>query len=504
MAKFTNLGDLIDRARDLSKLAIVDLGGEEVPCEYSYAELDAMIMGVARALAKRGFVRGDRIAILSANRAEYLAAYSGIMRAGFVAVPVNYRFPREMIHFILADCGAKLVFCDRASRENCPERLPAVGFGDEGSSGFARFVDPGAFETVIPKPDDPAMFLYTSGSTGKPKGVVLSHLSHIWTVETRLAPGLDRHRYLIAAPLYHMNALALAKLASAAHATIVLLPRFEARSYIEAIGRYQPTWLTAVPPMIAMMLRETEAMAAADFSSVEFIRMGSAPVSAALMQAIHRAVPKAAVTNAYGTTEAGPVVFGPHPKGLPQPESSVGTPHPKVELRLVAGDDRNAREGVLEMKSPAVMNGYHNRPDVPSPVTPDGFYVTGDVFRRDDNDFYYFVGRTDDMFVSGGENIYPADVERMLERHPDVAQAVVVPVDDDIKGTKPVAFVIAKPGRRPTEQAIKQFALKNAAAYQHPRFVFFVDEFPLATTNKVDRGVLRALAQQRIASVAAS
>src|SRR4029453_4456264 len=123
--------------------------------------------------------------------------------------------------------------------------------------------------------------------TGIPKGVVLSHQSHIWVVETRLTPDLERHRYLIAAPLFHMNALALAKLACAAHATIVLLPKFEAKAYIEAIGRYRPTWLTAVPPMIAMMLREGDALAKADLTSVEAIRMGSAPVSAALMAATH-------------------------------------------------------------------------------------------------------------------------------------------------------------------------------------------------------------------------
>jgi acyl-CoA synthetase (AMP-forming)/AMP-acid ligase II len=498
MPLFRNLGDLIGRDRDLSKLAIVDLGGEEVPREYTYAELDAMCMAVARALARRGLARGDRVAILSANCAEFIAAYFGIMRAGLVAVPVNYRFPRATIHFILEDCGARLVFCGKASRRNCPDGLPAVGFGDDGEDGFDRFLDPGAFEAVVPQPDEPAMFLYTSGSTGKPKGVVLSHQSHLWVVETRLAPGLERHRYLIAAPLYHMNALALAKLACAAHATIVLLPRFEARAYIEAIGRYRPTWLTAVPPMVAMMLRERDALAGTDLSSVEFIRMGSAPVSASLMEATYRAFPQASVTNAYGTTEAGMIVFGPHPKGLPQPEASVGYPHPLVQLRLVDGDNRNAVQGVLEMKAPAVMLGYHNRPDVPSPMTDDGFYVTGDVFRRDENGFHYFVGRTDDMFVSGGENIYPADVERMLERHPDVGQAVVVPVDDDIKGTKPVAFVIPKTGRRPSEGAIKQYALANAPAYQHPRFVWFVDELPLASTNKVDRGALRKLAQERV------
>jgi acyl-CoA synthetase (AMP-forming)/AMP-acid ligase II len=501
MAQFTNLGDLIPRDRDLSKVAIVDLGGEEVPCEYSFAELDAMCMGVARALTKRGYKRGDRIAILSANRTEYLAAYYGIMRAGFVAVPVNWRFPRQTIHFILQDCGAKLVFCDRASRDDVPSDLPAVTFGREDADGFDAFLDPGPFQTVKPEPAEPAMFLYTSGSTGKPKGVVLSHQSHIWVVETRLAPGLDRHRYLIAAPLYHMNALALAKLACAAHATIILLPRFDARAYIDAITRYRPTWLTAVPPMIAMMLRETEALTRADLASVEFIRMGSAPVSASLMAAIHRTLPKAKVTNAYGTTEAGMIVFGPHPNGLPQPEASVGYPHPKAELRLVDGDNNDAEQGVLEMKSPATMLGYHNRPDVPPPITTDGFYVTGDVFRRDADGFYYFVGRTDDMFVSGGENIYPAEVERMLERHPDVAQAAVVPVADEIKGTKPVAFVIPKAGRVPQEDAIKHFALENGPAYQHPRSVWFIDDLPLASTNKVDRAALKRMAEERVSRV---
>jgi acyl-CoA synthetase (AMP-forming)/AMP-acid ligase II len=504
MPHFQNLGDLIDRSRDVSKLAIVDLGGEEGPAEYTFAELDGMTMGVARALAKRGFARGDRIAILSANRTEYLAAYYAIMRAGLVAVPVNYRFPRKTIHLILENAGAKLVFCDQASRDNCPENLAAVVFGEEGEDGFDRFVDPGEFQTVIPHDREPAMFLYTSGSTGIPKGVVLSHQSHIWVVETRLAPDLDRHRYLIAAPLYHMNALALSKLACAAHATIVLLPRFEAKSYIEAIGQYRPTWLTAVPPMIAMMLRESGAVSKTDVSSVEFIRMGSAPVSASLMEATHRAFPKAKVTNAYGTTEAGPVVFGPHPKGLSQPENSVGYPHPLVQLRLVDGKDRNAKQGVLEMKCPALMNGYHDRPDVTPPFTEDGFYITGDVFRRDENGFHYFVGRTDDMFVSGGENIYPADVERMLENHPDVGQAVVIAVDDDIKGTKPVAFVIPKAGSKPTENSIKKYALENAPAYQHPRFVWFVDELPLASTNKVDRAALKKLAQDRIAGAVSS
>jgi long-chain acyl-CoA synthetase len=280
----------------------------------------------------------------------------------------------------------------------------------------------------------------------------------------------------------------------------VLLPQFTASAYIEAIGRYRATWLTAVPPMIAMMLRERDLLARTDLASVQSVRMGSAPVSASLLQALHQALPQAAVTNAYGTTEAGPVVFGPHPAGRKQPEMSLGYPHPKVQLRLVEGDNRDADQGELEMRSPALMLGYHNRPDLPSPFTADGYYRTGDVFRRDKDGFYYFVGRTDDMFVSGGENIYPGDVERMLERHPDVGQAAVVPIDDDIKGQKPVAFVIPKADHHPSEDEIKRFALANAPAYQHPRFVWFVDRFPLASTNKIDRGALHRLAEERIAA----
>jgi len=195
-------------------------------------------------------------------------------------------------------------------------------------------------------------------------------------------------------------------------------------------------------------------------------------------------------------------VFGPHPKGLPQPELSVGYPHPSVEVRLVDDEGHTATQGVLEMKAPSLMNGYHNRPDLPSPITSDGFYVTGDVFRRDEHGFHVFVGRTDDMFVSGGENIYPSYVERMLERHPDIAQACVVPVDDEIKGQKPVAFVILRPGRHPSDSEVKQYALKHAPAYQHPRFVWFVDKLPLSSTNKVDRTALKHEAEARIAQLA--
>ena len=348
------------------------------------------------------------------------------------------------------------------------------------------------------------MFLYTSGSTGTPKGVVLSHQSHIWVVETRLAPGLDRHRYLIAAPLYHMNALALSKLACAAHATIVLLPQFSARAYIEAIERYRCTWLTAVPPMIAMMLREKDLLARTDLSSVEFIRMGSAPVSQSLMQAIHATLPQASVTNAYGTTEAGPVVFGPHPKGLPQPEMSVGYPHPKVELRLVDGENRDADQGVLEMRCPAVMNGYHNRPALKPPFT-DGRLLRHrrrvaarrrrlPLFRRPHRR-HVRVRRREHLSGRCRAHAGAPSGRRAGRRGADRRRD---------QGTEAGRLRGARsPATRRARTRSSSSRSPTRPAYAHPRFVWFIDELPLASTNKIDRNLLHTMAAERVA-VAAS
>jgi acyl-CoA synthetase (AMP-forming)/AMP-acid ligase II len=151
-------------------------------------------------------------------------------------------------------------------------------------------------------------------------------------------------------------------------------------------------------------------------------------------------------------------------------------------------------EGVMEMRCPALMNGYHKLPEATrKAMTPDGYYITGDVFHRDTEGYYYFVGRADDMFVCGGENIYPSEVEKMLEKHPAVHQACVVPVPDELKAHKPVAFIVPRAGTHATEDDIKQFALANAPAYQHPRRVWFLDDLPLASTNKIDR---KSLIQQ--------
>jgi acyl-CoA synthetase (AMP-forming)/AMP-acid ligase II len=496
-----NLGDLLDPSRPLNAIAVIDCLDWERPREYSYGELHRLANHCARGLLARGLRRGDAVAILAGNRAEFLIAYLGTMRAGLVSVPVNHKFPRETIEFVMRDSGVKLVFSDGERRAQVPPGLPAVDFDSEGSDGFRALLDPGELMPVRPAPRETAMVLYTSGSTGRPKGVPLSHDGQLWAVRSRVAAARDlaAQRFLVAAPLFHMNGLGTSKVALAGHAAIVLLPQFDARRYIEAIGRFGVTFLTSVPTMLALVVRETETLARTDLSSVRAVRMGSAPTTQQLIDAVKRAFPGTAVSYIYGTTEAGPVMFGPHPDGRPQADLALGWPRPQVDVRLVGPDGHDAEEGMLWIRTPAIMTGYLNLPDKTREVlTRDGWYISGDILRRAPDGAYYFVGRADDMFVCGGENIYPGEVEAMLERHPDIMQACVVPIPDEIKYEKPFAFVVTRDGRRLTEDAVKQYALAHAPAFQHPRHVVFMPELPLASTGKVDRVALRRLALQHL------
>jgi acyl-CoA synthetase (AMP-forming)/AMP-acid ligase II len=297
---------------------------------------------------------------------------------------------------------------------------------------------------------------------------------------------------IVVAPLYHMNGLFNICMALAQRTRVILLPRFDARRFLETAARYRCTRLSGIPTMYALMVRERELIERLDLSCVRDVTIGSAPLTDALLAQVHRLFPNAEVENGFGTTEAGPAVFGPHPDGLPRPPLSLGYPLSDIGCKLIDGDSEDY--GILALRTPALMHGYLNQPQATASRLRDGWYVTGDVMRRDSNGFYFFVGRADDMFVCGGENVYPGEIEKLLERHAGVAQAIVVPAPDDIKGQIPVAFIVPRPGAAPTAEDIKQYTLREGPAFAHPRFVEFMPTLPVAGTHKIDRSSLTAQA----------
>jgi acyl-CoA synthetase (AMP-forming)/AMP-acid ligase II len=483
-----NLGDLIRPDVPRESLAVIDLSASGR--RWSCAKLDAAAEGFAASLVRAPLATDARVAILAENCAEYLIAYMGTMRAGCVSVPVNQRLPPDTVRYILADCRAELCIVDAACEALVPPALARIVMR---SAGAAALEARGAAAVPLKRRmlPDTGEILYTSGSTGRPKGVVLSHAGQLWALSVHVAATpMAGERSLIVAPLYHMNALFNVSVCLLNGIEVVLMPRFDAAAYLKAVAEYRCTLLSGIPTMFALMARQRELLTSLDLSAVKAVTIGSAPLTEALVARVQEMFPQAVISNGYGTTEAGPSIFEDHPQGLPRPLLSLGYPLPDVEVRLAGG---TGDEGVLQVRSPAMFTEYLNLPGVTGAKLHDGWYDTGDVMRRDSSGFYYFTGRADDMFVCGGENVYPGEIEKMLERHPAVLQAAVVAVPDEIKGEIPIAFVVLK-DRSVSPGELKRFALESGPAYSHPRAFVVVDELPVATTHKLDKRPLQARA----------
>jgi acyl-CoA synthetase (AMP-forming)/AMP-acid ligase II len=492
-----NLGDLIRPDVAPGRVGLIDLS--ESGREWTYGALDAAAEAFAAALVHQDLQSGDRVAILADNCAEHVIAYLGTMRAGGVAVPVNHRLPLETVHYILRDSEARLCVADSARVQQVPDGLPRILIRDNGTSGFGAFIDPFRGRAAERRSSrETAEILYTSGSTGRPKGVVLSHAGQLWAlgVHVTALPGVGESTVIVA-PLYHMNALFALSVSLLNGVTVVLLPRFEVSSYLRAVAQYRCTTLSGIPTMFALMVRQTELTDTLDLTSVEHISIGSAPLTESLIERVRNLFPRAQVSNGYGTTEAGPSIFGEHPRGLPRPALSLGYPIPEVNVRLAGG---SGDEGTLQVQSPAMFSEYLHLPEITAQKLRDAWYDTGDVMRRDEQGFYFFTGRADDMFVCGGENVFPGEIEKMLEQHPGVLQAAVVPVPDEIKGEIPIAFVVLKDPDL-SAQDLKRFSLANGPAFSHPRAFVVVSELPVATTHKLDKRPLRPKALEVAAAL---
>lgn len=485
-----NPGAIFARHSGSGRVAVVDLTGS-APREVGYAELAAGTDAFARGLRRAGLGPGARIGILSGNRIGFYQAFFGAMLAGCVALPFNIRLADEALAELIRRNHADAIFADAANAPRIPAgAAPRVVVFER---DFDAFLDPGDFEPADVPDEAPLLQPFTSGTTGLPKGMLLSARAVRWAMRQMLPAGRapdPTTTVSVAHPLYHKNAMLGSKGAFLHGGRVVMMERFDPERFCDAIGRWGITKVHTVPTMMARIMARPDLLARIDQRSIREVHMGSAPVSQRLFNEIRAAFPRAYVRISYGVTEAGPMQFGEHPEGKPRPPRSIGCRLPEVELRLVGGATQD--EGVLMIRNPGVMDGYYGMPEETAKrLDAEGWYTTGDILRRDADGFYFFVGRDDDMFVVNGNNLYPATVEETLLRHPDVAAAAVVAVEDEMRGALPFAFVVPRAGAVPDEAALKAHCLAAAPAWQHPRRVVLLPELPLAGTGKVDVALLR-------------
>ena len=498
-------------ARYPDRTAVIDLCGA-APREQTYAALEGRLDRVAAWSRIAGLAPGDRVAMAIGNRLEFIEVFFGLMRAGVVPVPLNTKLGAETIDYILRDSACAGAIFDPAANPHAVAVADALGIPvrlllDEARPGWTGYEDalagaPAAFDPPDIGPDHPSFQPYTSGSTGRPKGVVLTHGGQMWWIRCvqKYWPNGPESRALAAVPLYHKNAMAGAiKPMLHAGGSVVILPDFEARRFLETLAEYRCTKAGAVPTVYTKLLQQHDLIERLDFSALNGLTVGSATVQAELVEQI-RAAFGCPVAETYGLTEGGPVMIGGPLDGRTVPHGSCGVAWPEGEVKLVGTDGaEHPSDGELWVKNPGVTPGYHNLPEVNAKRLKDGWLATGDLFHCDADGFYYFRGRTDDMFNSGGENVYPKEVENVLITHPKVYDACVSPVPDPLKGEVPVALVMLEPGQTLAEDELRRFTLERGPAYAHPRRIAFVDTMPLNGAGKVDRLVVGRMLNEMFA-----
>jgi long-chain acyl-CoA synthetase len=497
-----------------ARTAIIDLS-RPAPFTLTHAALDDRMNRIAAALQARGLTPGDRLLLATGNRFEFIEVFFGAMRAGIVPIPLNHKLGADTIRFVISDADARAAIVspechgEITALVDAATLSPKISTSDP-AAGWEAYedvlaaADPGAVAPHTPAARETAFLPYTSGSTGVPKGVLLPHDGMLWAIRAAQEywPHVPDDRALIAGPLFHKNAMRVSvKPMLRVGASVVILPQFEPKLFLTALAEYDCSHSGGVPAMYRMALAERDLLSGLSFPKLKCLEMGSAVVGADLIAAVESAF-DTPVIEAYGLTEGGGPLREPSPKTGdhgPVPRGSCGIVAPEVEVKMIGADGaEHPSEGELWVRSPAVLSGYNNRPDLTAERIVDGFLRTGDIFRCDEDGHFFFMGRTDDQFSCGGENINPKEVELLLVQHPDVVDAVVAPIPHDVKGLAPAALITVRNAPGPDEAAVKQFTLDHGPAYAHPRRVFVVDRMPFNGAGKIDRALAKAEMLSRI------
>lgn len=490
-----------------NKVALIFNDGHEM----TYRELADFSDAMSHLLTQRGVAKGDAVAFIGENSPEFLISLFGCARIGAIFVPINTRLAPPEIEHVLSDSGARVLvyspeFIDSVSE--VAERAGVAHFlqtGPEGASGLAALTASActeahpSFDAPVSL-DDPAMIMYTSGTTGKAKGAILSHGNLTWvSLNTTLDYDLVRSDVaLMASPLFHAAALGMGALPTVLKgATMVLEQGFNAARALELIERYRITSLSGVPTTYQLMA-DHENWPTTDLSTLTKLTCGGSAVPTRILDAYESR--GLSFSQGYGMTETSPGATFLSPAKSREKQGSVGLPHFFTEVRVTDPETGavmpQGTVGEIEVRGPNVFLGYQGLPEATAQAfTPDGWYRSGDLGHLDEDGYLFISDRLKDMIISGGENIYPAEIEDHLNSIAGVSGAAVIGVANDQWGEVPWALLTLSGGVDPasiTTESVRAALDGKLAKYKLPKHVIVVDEFPRTASGKIRKADLRA------------
>lgn len=512
MIQLLHLGDVACRN---AHLAPNKIGARDLSRALTFAQWNERACRLANALIGMGLAQGDRVAILAYNCIEWLEIYVALAKAGLVAVPINFRLVGDEIAFIIEDAKAEGVIVQddlldrieaiRPDLALAPDRYAHFG-GRNTPAGYrsyeAMIGGGSAREPAIPVcPSDTCALMYTSGTTGKPKGAMRSHEEiALLVLITALDQGFTRDDTgLLVMPLCHSNSMWYATLLAYCGASTVVYDRkhFDPEHCLKALAEQRPTFTSLVPTHYIMMLASSDTVRARYGSgNVDKLLISSAPARQQTKLAIMELFPNARLLEGYGSTEAGWVTLL-RPEEQLSKLGSIGrelTGSGRIKLLDEGGTEvADGEVGELYSRTPYAFSGYWRLPEKSAAAFRGPYCSVGDMARRDDEGFLYLVDRKSNTIISGGENIYPSEVENLLATHPAVQDVAVVGVPDETWGEVVHAVVVLRDGPHPSEEDLLDWAKPRIAGYKRPRSVEFIhaEEMPRTATGKILHRVLR-------------
>jgi len=469
----------------------------------SYQELNERANRVANAMLKMGLKRGDRVAVLSLNEPEFLELYYGLGKIGVVLVPLNFRLAPPEVAYIANDCDADTFIFGKefaplaeAIRDQIPARvfLAIMDTPPDWAQSYEAVIGnaPADEPEHVGGDDDTLTILYTSGTTGRPKGAELTHLGYYSnSVNLKATLGDIGNRLLMPLPLFHIGALAPVPMCAHFGQTMIIQRAFEPAEFLKLIQTEKISWFGSVPQVL-MFLRSTPEFETFDWSTIKLALVYAAPVPVTLIKAF--AEKGMEIRQLYGMTECtGPATVIDAENAI-QKAGSCGPPFFHTDIRTVDLDGQDVapgETGEVLIRTTHLMKGYYNNPEATAEAIKDGWLYSGDIAKMDADGFLYILDRKKDMIISGGENIYPAEVEDCILGHQSVADVGVIGAPDDKWGEAVKAIVVLKKGASLTPESLIDWCSGKLARFKMPKAVIFTDEIPRTPTGKVLKRLLR-------------